>query len=489
MRTTILLSAILAAGCIESSRTASGDPEGAGGAGDLEADALGGASGAGDSSQGRDAATPEADDATPAERKPDAGVGVPDAGEVISPQEICPALCDRVDECLPAACPVLDATPSAAGFCDFCQGLGPDEAQKLVAATCEEIVAAAFEARPDAARFCSGEGPPPEDERCAAACAFLTDCGGEIGNCERFCRQAPREIVDCVLAAQACQELQGCFGMGQEPGPEQVCGNVCARTGNCLQDACAPGTVGPAWFEACFDTCAGDPPGPDEMQRFFQSTCGDLVAQARAGDPALDTRCDASPEEACATLCDSRIVPCGADFAPDACVAACAGFSDANLRCVQNSPECEQVLACFGDPEGEARCERACERIEGCLLEACPPRAIPPDLSFRCTAGCLPDPPAEGEVQQVLAATCAEVRQFVYRNNRELAPVCEGGRDFRPTADECAAFCDNGLQACLGVGGRGFCLAGCASLTRDQYVCALEAQGDCEAINGCLSAE
>lgn len=489
--TTTLCLGVALAGCIESGgRTASGDPEGSGGAGG--------------SGTGADARPDDHDGIFVADAQaapdfgeiilpPDGGtaggaVAPPDAGEV-PVEELCADVCARVDECFPAACPPLSATPSSGGFCDFCGMLAPEEARKLAAASCDEVVAAVFDARPRARDFCAGEGPPPVDERCVAACDRLRECETGIDGCERFCNQVPDQILECVLTTEACEELQGCFGMGPGPGPEQVCGNICARTGNCIQGACAPGTVGPAWFQGCMESCGANPPGQEELQAFFQSTCQDIVAEARAADPALDTRCEATPEEACATLCADRIEPCGADLAPGGCVEACAGFSDANLRCVQNAPECEQVLGCFGDPEGEARCERACERIETCLLEACPPRVIPPDLSFRCTAGCLPDPPAEEEVQQVEAGTCAEVRQIVYRNNRELAPVCEGGRDFRPTADECAAFCDNGLQACLGVGGREFCLAGCASLTREQYVCALEAQGVCEVINACLSAD
>jgi len=98
----------------------------------------------------------------------------------------------------------------------------------------------------------------------------------------------------------------------------------------------------------------------------------------------------------------------------------------------------------------------------------------------------MSDPPDEEGVAGFEALECREVRNIVYRNNRQLRPVCEGGRDFRPTADECVAFCDDSLQACIGLGGRNFCLAACASLTREQYTCALEAQGDCVQISSCL---
>ena len=83
--------------------------------------------------------------------------------------------------------------------------------------------------------------------------------------------------------------------------------------------------------------------------------------------------------------------------------------------------------------------------------------------------------------------SCRQVREeTVYRGNRELRPLCEGDGDFRPRPDECAAFCDGALGQCI-IGGRRFCLAACASITRDQYECALTADDDCAQIDTCLS--
>ena len=183
-------------------------------------------------------------------------------------------------------------------------------------------------------------------------------------------------------------------------------------------------------------------------------------------------------------MCEERVVPCR--ISQEACVADCQNWDRANQLCVVQSRRCIDVNACFGDPEGQQLCRRTCDYLQECLEEACPPRSIPPTVTDGCTAGCLDDPPSAQEADDWEALSCREIREFVYRGNRELRPICEGGRDFRPTPEECVAFCDNALGDCLGVGGRNFCLAGCASLTRDQYGCALEAQGNCEVIDRCL---
>ena len=134
----------------------------------------------------------------------------------------------------------------------------------------------------------------------------------------------------------------------------------------------------------------------------------------------------------------------------------------ANHVCLVRADSCREVNECFGDPEGQERCRRSCDVLQACMEEACPPRILPPTLTDGCTADCLDDPLSPRELEQWEALSCREVREVIYRGNRELRPFCEGGRDFRPTPDECVAFCDNALGACLGIGGRNFCLAGCS---------------------------
>lgn len=482
--------------CIESGTpSATGDTEDAG-------PAAGGAGGAGGGAMGADAAGGQGSGGS---TSPDAGTKPPppDAGTNPGADAAgdgpCDDLCARIDTCFPAACPVLDATPSAIGLCDLCETFGEDDARKLAQASCDELNAVIFQARPELVEACAGGPPLPEDPRCASACVHLEACGltpmgpNIPADCASLCAAMPPMLLDCLAGNEACDVLSECLGTtgpGPGPGPvdvQQQCGNLCRRTERCINAECAPGTLPAGYADACNTACLGAPPTPEQMRAFAESTCEDIVARVRQETPSVDARCDASPEDACATLCRERVLPCNQLGDQAACEAACAGFDAAQLLCVQ-SQGCDAVGDCFDDPAALDRCGRFCDRIEGCLLEACPPRVIPPELSVNCTAGCLVQPPDEMQVQMTEAAMCSDVRRLVYRNNRELAPICEGGGDFRPTPDECAAFCDNGLEACLGVGGRAFCLAGCASMTRDQYACALAAQGDCGAIDACLSA-
>lgn len=484
--------------CIESGTpSASGDSEGAdaggpnGSAGSQPTGGAGGANAAGgQGSAGAGGGTAGDADTKPPPPDPDGGT----TGDTL-----CDALCARIDACFPAACPVLDATPSAIGLCDLCETLGADDARKLAQVSCDELNAVIFQARPELVEACAGGPPLPVDPRCEPACAHMEACGltpmgpNVPADCASLCVGMPPMLLDCLAGNEACDVLSQCLGtMGPGPGPgpgdvQQQCGNLCRRTERCITSECAPGTLPAGYADACNMACLGAPPTPEEMRAFAESTCGDIVARVRQETPQVDARCDASPEDACAALCRERVLPCNQIGDQAACEAACAGFDAAQLLCVQ-AQGCETVGACFDDPAVLDRCGRFCDRIEGCLLEACPPRVIPPELSVNCTAGCLVQPPDEMQVQMTEAAMCSDVRRLVYRNNRELAPICEGGADFRPTPDECAAFCDNGLEACLGVGGRAFCLAGCASMTRDQYACALAAQGDCGVIDACLSA-
>ncbi len=325
-------------------------------------------------------------------------------------------------------------------------------------------------------------------------CAPFRACNYPLSDreCVTLCQDAPRELRACIQGAgRACDALGACFDDAPGPPPvEQQCRQACERQAQCINLSCAPGALTEGFQAACVEACFREPYDPETLMQLFGPRCDEVTALVRGWYPEVDARCDNDPEAVCELLCRDRIAPCDPAVDVAACAADCRDtWTDANLQCVQFTPRCAARLACFGDPEGQALCARSCGRIQGCLEEACPPRIIPPSLSTNCTAGCLADPPTAAEVEFVEAATCGEVRQLVYRNNRELAPLCEGGREFRPSADECAAFCDNVLQECLGFGDRNFCLAGCASLTRDEYGCALEAQGDCGGVNACISGD
>jgi hypothetical protein len=342
-----------------------------------------------------------------------------------------------------------------------------------------------------------GPGPRPDatiadaavpDDPCALLCDRAAECLElERDECQRLCPSLAPERHACVLDAPECADMRACFAEPERPGPVEICDAVCERQAGCVAFVCAPGTLPDAWADTCYSDCLAQPPEQAEIQQLFAGLCAEVVADVRAFDDAIDGRCDAEAEAFCPLLCDDRILGCAPDLDRGACIEACEfTWNDTNLTCLQQAEACPQINACFGDPEGQAACEDTCDHLQNCLLEACPPRTVPPILTTRCAAGCLNDPPAENRVDAYLALECSQVRQLVYRGNPELRPICEGGREFHPSPDECVAFCDNALQGCLGVGGRQFCLAGCAAISRDAYVCALEAQGDCQQIQVCL---
>ncbi len=399
----------------------------------------------------------------------------------------CEAYCDRLDECLVPACPPLAG--NTANLCrNACRNQRDAALRELAELSCEEFTGRLFAASDELARFCDDSMPPPEG--CDAVCDFAEECGAPGGReqCLGTCRAVSDERRACLINAENCQQFGRCFQMAPPDGPtdRQRCEAFCNRQGQCVLLECAAGTLPDGFTQTCREDCNADTPAPEEMQWVFDQLCPEVVAGVRERNAGIDANCENNEEEACAVVCENTIAPCNDDPDVAACEAECAGFDDANMVCLQAADNCRDVNDCFGDPEGQARCERFCEHLQGCLEEACPPRVIPPPLSINCTAGCLDDPPEEEAVADWEALECREVRQTVYRRNRQLRPICEGGRDFRPTPDECVAFCDNGLQACIGVGGRNFCLAACASLTRDQYGCALAAQGDCGEIAICL---
>ncbi len=507
----VVLGSVIAAlspACIESSTPAGGEGDPGGATTDAgiggESDSPGGGTSAPGGSGGAGGASDPSGGAGGGGGPPGTGGTGGGGMNTDPPDDPCAALCERIDACFPEACPVLEARPSEIGLCRECAGFSPEDALKLSAASCADLNAALFATRPDLIRACEmngpGPGPGPQDPRCEPACDHMRACntwpqGTNVPeDCAGVCAGMPPRLLDCLAGTTACETIEQCLagpGPGPGPAPDELarqCENICQRTSRCVSSLCAPGTLAEGATGVCIDACLAAPPTPEALRAFAESTCEQIVDRVRAEDPRVDARCDAAPEAACDTLCAERIEACNVPLPPGGCAALCAGFSEAQLRCVE-AQGCETVARCFEDPAIQARCDRLCGRIEGCLLEACPPRVIPPDLSDGCAAGCLVDPPEEADVARVEEATCDDVRRLVYRNNRELAPICEGGGDFRPTAEECAAFCDTGLEACLGVGGRAFCLAGCASLTRDQYACALGARGDCAAIDACLAAE
>jgi hypothetical protein len=494
--------ALALSGCITED-TAADDAEG-GGAEDAGGSGASGASSGGDA--GDDTSDPDRDGDAPPTILPD-GDGPPpaledggvedpapeDGGVETPPDAMRPAPDDREGlieavcrhwyacferECAPFAdadwlediCDSLDAQPTAT-------------LNDLLDTDCWEVVVLTFQDEEDATAYCSEEPPTPA---CEQVCSYLTECGvdeDETDFCPGYCRTLDDAERQCFLDARERQDCPGYFACFEEPeDPAEACDALCEKQWRCLTNECAGGSIEFSWFGECQEACQRNPPSADEAGRVFDALCEEIVPELLADDAELAGACEAMADEACQRLCDGRLSACNIE----ACEARCAGWNDSNFYCLQFVDGCDEIEPCLQDGEARDLCERACGRYEECLLEACPPRIIRPTLDEECTAGCLFDPPDPQGVEDYVNLECRQVRELVYQESRELAPLCEGGREFRPSADECAAFCENTLAACIGVGGRQFCLGACATLEREQYQCALEAQGDCAAIDRCL---
>ncbi len=409
----------------------------------------------------------------------------------------CNAFCERIDTCLLPACPGLEDV-AGANFCaEWCEGVPPQALQALGRLECREFVEVMFREADDLEEFCEGERRPPDDvdDQCDEICEFAAQCGVPERDCRQFCNQLGDGTRACLERAERCEDLEECIeGGGDDPpdGPpgrddlRDACEPLCGRQAQCVIQQCAPGSLPGDYVDDCARDCERDPPDVDTFRRVFRGRCDELIGEIRDASPEIDGRCEAQPDQACANLCADLVVPCG-DLEQAECVAQCEGWDEANFRCVSFSDQCREVNDCFGDAEGQQRCQDTCDYLQECLLEACPPRIISPEYRLNCAAGCLDDPPSERETEDWLALSCADVRGWIYQRSRELRPLCEGNQDFRPSVEECAAFCDNVIGGCPFIGGRNFCLNGCASLTRDQYGCAVERQGDCDGIAACLA--
>lgn len=402
------------------------------------------------------------------------------------PEDLCEATCGQLYSCFESDCEALAGADFLDDLClNLCEAQ-PRLQRQLLGLECGAYIEQLTEFIPELEDLCS-DAPPPD--ACAPVCEFLTDCSPDVDaqSCVGFCRGFGDEQLACLTDAaedQACGAGFACFEEPPPPvDPEELCTEVCQRRNLCVTQECAPGTLQPGDGRACLQACLTDPPSEDEALALSRQRCGALVAELNA-DPAFAERCAADDMQACVQLCDDVVGDCQQR---DACLAACPGWNDTNLTCLRFSGgQCNAVDVCINSPEAQQRCETSCARWSECLGEACPPRILPPTLGVNCAAGCLFDPPTDEAVQAYLNLECAEVRANIYEENRELAPICEGDPEFNPGPDECVAFCERGLEACIGIGGRNFCLGACASLTREEYECALAAGEDCAAINACL---
>ncbi len=395
------------------------------------------------------------------------------------------ALCERMYSCFENECPPFANAEWLPDICDSIDEQPNRVLRDLLDLECLELIGVIFQDEDVVEDYCSDE---PPTEACEGVCEYVEQCGADGGDwCPGFCRATEREEgLDCFLEAQErndCGDFFNCFEQ-DAPEPEEACEPVCEKRWRCLSNECAPGTIDAGWFEGCMEECFEAPPEAEEATAIIQGLCSEILPDMLREDVALAERCGADEAQACRTLCNDQLGECGVEE----CQARCGDWNEANHLCLQYvGAECEFVEACLQTGEARQTCTDVCDRYTDCLLEACPPRIIRPTLYEECTAGCLFDVPERDEAELYLNLECRQVREQIYQENRELAPLCEGDREFRPSPEECVAFCESTLAECIGVGGRQFCLGACATLEREQYQCALEAQGDCVAIDACFA--
>ena len=399
----------------------------------------------------------------------------------------CDRFCLRAQDCLYPACEELQGFPPSR-FCEgWCSRDNQEWLNQSADLSCTDFNSRIFGFSQEIRALCS----PPEESRCEQICGFGEVCGVVSEDCMMNCESVDLGVQLCFSGAATagdCTRFIECLQGGGQPDDRpdlnQICGQLCNREAQCILDSCAPGSIDGSYTESCFARCLATP-NPRDLQARAQLSCEELVREAREVDPGVNERCELDEQSACASLCSSSVTPCSG-LEAEACEAECAGWSEARFVCLSRATQCEEVGVCLLPQEEAERCDRLCTHLEGCLLQACPPRIIPTQLISSCSADCFNDPVAEDELASWEASSCAEVRDFVYRDNPQLRPICEGNQDFRPSPEECAAFCDQSLSACL-IGGDALCHSACSSLTRLEYECSLAAQGDCGEIDRCLT--
>jgi hypothetical protein len=390
-----------------------------------------------------------------------------------------------MDMCLYANCPALDQVPldqACRGWCGRDNGEWLNGSANL---SCEEFNQRIYAFSPETRALCA-EREPGQD-LCDEICQFGDVCGIENQECRNLCQNLDGGQQLCFAGAaqvEDCQRFFGCFERVDDRGGN-ACENLCSREAICVFNTCAAGTISADYTQQCTEACEQDPPGGREVQQRFEQTCAEVVTNIREQDAEINARCDNEDENICEALCDDRVTMCmGVDR--QQCLTDCERWDRANHICIARAEGCGEIQACFVSVDVQDLCRAQCDKLQGCLEEACPPQLIPATLTDGCTADCFNDPPSANDVEELQQLSCQDVREiYLYRGNRQLRPLCEGNRDFRPAPDECASFCDGVLGDCI-IGGRRVCLAACASISREQYECALTAQGDCAEIDRCL---
>lgn len=400
----------------------------------------------------------------------------------------CDRFCQRVEDCLYPRCEALNGLPPRQFCAGWCDSTGDDWLDQGADLSCDDFTRRIYGYSPEMRTLCEAD---PEVLDCEAICDFGEVCGLVSDDCLANCNSAPDDSIFCFRSAtdqESCQRFYSCYGE-QPTSPEEryedVCSGLCNREASCLFEACAPGAWSVEDTQACVETCVDTRPGQRALQARFARSCAEVVEDALAESETFAARCELPDDQICASVCADLVVGCG-ELTAEECEVRCADWDDANFLCVQSATSCDALSTCLVTPDEQDRCRRSCDRLQSCLEAACPPRIIPPRLSDSCTVNCFEDPISEADLGDWEETSCREVREVVYQDNPQLRPICEGGRDFRPTPEECSAFCESSLDACI-LGGETICLSACAGMDRGQYECALAAQGECGAIDLCLS--
>ena len=401
----------------------------------------------------------------------------------------CERFCQRIEDCLYPRCPALQQIPPEQFCQNWCNNTGDDWLNQGANLSCDDFTRRIYGFSPELGTLCMSD---PTVDRCESVCEFGLICGLVSDNCLNNCNSASDQAQLCFLSAADagdCRRFAQCYQQGPQNDPEEayeeVCTSLCERESQCLFDACAPGTINSADTEICIDSCILERASQEELYQRYQRTCEEVVNDRLMGDSAFTAQCNTPEEDVCSRLCTNTVTGCGMTT-QDECETLCASWDDANFYCLSSATTCDETNSCLVDENIQDRCRRSCDRLQLCLEEACPPRIIPPMLTDRCTADCFEDPVSEEDLADWEMTECREVRNVVYQDNPQLRPICEGNQDFRPSPAECSAFCESGLDQCI-IGNRTICLSACASLTRPQYECALAANGECMAIDVCLS--
>jgi hypothetical protein len=400
----------------------------------------------------------------------------------------CERFCERMDDCLYASCEAVQNIPLRQFCGGWCQNADDTWLNEGADLSCDIFNQRIFGFSPEIRTLCTQEITP---DSCDGICDFGEVCGLVSSECDSNCPELSSRAQLCLLSAvdsQSCRRFAGCL-QGRD-GPPQgnelqgFCRDLCQREAQCIFNTCSPATLPTNFIEQCEQSC--DPDGLNEQQLYERSqlSCEEVVVSARQDNPTIDMRCDADEADSCLNACSEDVLSC-MNLNVNECTTLCEQWDRSNHICLATANSCGEIAPCFISMEEQERCRASCDYFQECLEEACPPRILPPQLTDSCTADCFEDPISEDDLQGWQSFSCAEVREVVYRDNEQLRPICEGNSDFRASPEECAAFCDEALGTCL-IGGRTVCLAACSSLSRDQYQCALEAQGSCDLIDQCL---